>query len=449
MNNLYLLIPIFVLLLASAFFSATETAFSSANSIRLKNRQKQNGSLAHFTAVKILDNYDDYLSTVLIGNNIVNMAISALATIIVVGMWGENYTWVSTVSMTLLVLTFGEIIPKVLAKQLPEGYCIIAAVPIYILSLIFKPLNIFVAAFVNLVSKLWQSNVSDADAVSEDDFENIIDIVEDEGVLDEEQCDLLQNALDFDEVLAYEIITHRVDLEALDIRDPYEVNVKKCLETTFSRLPVFEDNADNIIGVLHLNHFYKAYVENKKVSIRELLLPVTYVHKTMPLPDVLDKMRENKCHMVVVLDEYGGTMGIVTLEDVMEQLVGEIWDEGDEIEREFVEVGENLYEADGDMRVYDFFDEFDIDIEEEESFENDSATVGGWTLTMLDGVCEEGSQFTFDNLIRYTCDVTAYLAVFLTHESLDREDGLVRIGDSLTLCRVTDLSFASVSKCNY
>lgn len=399
MNNLYLLIPIFVLLVASAFFSATETAFSSANSIRLKNRQKQNGSLAHFTAVKILDNYDDYLSTVLIGNNIVNMAISALATIIVVGMWGENYTWVSTVSMTLLVLTFGEIIPKVLAKQLPEGYCIIAAVPIYILSLIFKPLNIFVAAFVNLVSKLWQSNVSDADAVSEDDFENIIDIVEDEGVLDEEQCDLLQNALDFDEVLAYEIITHRVDLEALDIRDPYEVNVKKCLETTFSRLPVFEDNADNIIGVLHLNHFYKAYVENKKVSIREILLPVTYVHKTMPLPDVLDKMRENKCHMVVVLDEYGGTMGIVTLEDVMEQLVGEIWDEGDEIEREFVEVGENLYEADGDMRVYDFFDEFDIDIEEEESFENDSATVGGWTLTMLDGVCEEGSQFTFDNLI--------------------------------------------------
>lgn len=399
MNNLYLLIPIFVLLVASAFFSATETAFSSANSIRLKNRQKQNGSLAYFTAVKILDNYDDYLSTVLIGNNIVNMAISALATIIVVGMWGENYTWVSTVSMTLLVLTFGEIIPKVLAKQLPEGYCIIAAVPIYILSLIFKPLNIFVAAFVNLVSKLWQSNVSDADAVSEDDFENIIDIVEDEGVLDEEQCDLLQNALDFDEVLAYEIITHRVDLEALDIRDPYEVNVKKCLETTFSRLPVFEDNADNIIGVLHLNHFYKAYVENKKVSIREILLPVTYVHKTMPLPDVLDKMRENKCHMVVVLDEYGGTMGIVTLEDVMEQLVGEIWDEGDEIEREFVEVGENLYEADGDMRVYDFFDEFDIDIEEEESFENDSATVGGWTLTMLDGVCEEGSQFTFDNLI--------------------------------------------------
>ncbi len=393
-----LIIAIFALVGVGAFFSATETAFSSANAIRLKNRKKHNGSFSHRCAIKILDNYDDYLSTVLIGNNISNMAISSLATIIVVDLWGEGYTWVSTLAMTLLVLTFGEIIPKVLAKQMPEGFCIVAAAPIYAFSFVLKPLNIVISAFVSLVSMLWQSNISDSEAVSEDDFENIIDIVEDEGVLDEEQCDLLQNALDFDDVLAYEIITHRVDLEAIDIRDPYEVNIKKCVETTFSRLPVFEDNADNIIGVLHLNHFYKKFVDGKKVNIRELLLPVTYVHKTMPLPDVLEKMRENKCHMVVVLDEYGGTMGIVTLEDVMEQLVGEIWDESDEIEREFVEVSENIYEADGDMRVYDFFDEFDIDIEDEESFENDSATVGGWVLTMLDGEAEEGSQFSFDNL---------------------------------------------------
>ncbi|MBO5210618.1 MAG: HlyC/CorC family transporter [Clostridia bacterium] len=399
MDKLFLLIPIGLLLMVGAFFSATEIAFSSANLIRLKNYKSGNGSIGHITAMKILESYDDYLSTVLIGNNIANMAISAIATIIVVDLWGEDYTWVSTIVMTLLVLTFGEIIPKVLAKQMPEGYCVFAALPIYILSLVLKPLNIVVTGFVNLVSKLWQSGVSDSEAVSEDDFENIIDIVEDEGVLDEEQCDLLQNALDFDEVLAYEIITHRVDLEALDIRDPYEVNIKKCCETTFSRLPVFEDNADNIIGVLHLNHFYKKFVEGKKVNIRELLIPAVTVHKTMPLPDVLDKMRENKRHMVVVLDEYGGTMGIVTMEDVMEQLVGEIWDENDEIEREFVEVDENKYEADGDMRVYDFFDEFDIDIEEDEDFELDSATIGGWAQTMLDGEAEEGSQFSFENLV--------------------------------------------------
>ena len=399
MNNIYLSIAILLLLGISAFFSATETAFSSANSVRLKNLKKHSGSVGHITAIKVLEGYDNFLSTVLIGNNIANMAISSLATIIVVDLWGEKYTWLSTVLMTIMVLTFSEVIPKALAKQMPEAFCVIASLPIYVLSLILKPFNIVIGAFVGLVSKLWQSNVSDSEAVSEDDFENIIDIVEDEGVLDEEQCDLLQNALDFDDVLAYEIITHRVDLDAIDIRDPYEVNIKKCCETTFSRLPVFEHNADNIIGVLHLNHFYKKFVDGKKVNIRELLLPVTYVHKTMPLPDVLDKMRENKSHMVVVLDEYGGTMGIVTLEDVMEQLVGEIWDESDEIEREFIEVGENKYEADGDMRVYDFFDEFDIDIEDEESFENDSATVGGWAQTMLDGEVEEGVEFTFENLV--------------------------------------------------
>ena len=190
----------------------------------------------------------------------------------------------------------------------------------------------------------------------------------------------------------------RVDMEALDIRDPYEVNVKKCEESIYSRLPVYEDTTDNIIGILHLNHFYKSYIENGKVNFRELLLPVNFVHKTMPLPDVLEKMKENKCHMVVVLDEYGGTMGILTMEDVLEQLVGEIFDESDEIEHEFVCIDDTHFEADGDMRVYDFFDEFDIDIDENEDFEGDTATVGGWTLTMLDGEPEENASFKFENL---------------------------------------------------
>ncbi len=393
-------IAILLLIMVSAFFSATEIAFSSANVLRLKNLKKEKETLSSSLAVKILEDYDNLLSSILIGNNIANMASSAIATIIVVGWFGgdEGYAWVSTVIMTVLVLIFGEIIPKVLAKQMPEIFCQIAAVPIYVISIILKPLNFVIMAFVNLVSKIWAKSADDSEAVSEDDFENIIDIVEDEGVLDEEQCDLLQNALDFDEVLAYEIITHRVDMEALDIRDPYEVNIRKCEETTYSRLPVYEDTTDNIIGILHLNHFYKNYVEKGKVNIRELLLPVTFVHKTMPLPDVLEKMKENKCHMVVVLDEYGGTMGILTMEDVLEQLVGEIFDESDEIEREFIAIDDTHFEADGDMRVYDFFDEFDIDIDEDEDFEADTATVGGWTLTMLEGEAEEGSTFTWENL---------------------------------------------------
>ncbi len=398
MSSILKYIAIVFLLCASSFFSGSEIAFSSVNPVRLKNRGKDGESFALKTAIKIREDYENVLSTILVGNNIVNMASSSIATLIVIAWWGDDYAWTSTVIMTLLVLTFGEIMPKVIAKQIPELFCVLAAVPIYVLSIILKPLTAIVIALVNLASKLWQKSANDSEAVSEDDFENIIDIVEDEGVLDEEQCDLLQNALDFDEVLAYEIITHRVDMEAIDIHDPYEVNVRKCEESTYSRLPVYEDTTDNIIGILHLNHFYKAYVEGKKVNFRELLLPVNFVHKTMPLPDVLEKMKENKCHMVVVLDEYGGTMGILTMEDVLEQLVGEIWDESDEIEREFICIDDTHFEADGDMRVYDFFDEFDIDIDENEDFEGDTATVGGWTLTMLDGEANEGDTFKFENL---------------------------------------------------
>ena len=398
MNESLRYLAIVLLILLSAFFSATEIAFASVNSARLKAMRQKKDTLALSLAAKIVDDYENMLGAVLIGNNLVNIAASSIATLIVMDYLGAGYAWVATLVMTLLVLTFGEIIPKVLAKQFAESFSVAVAIPIYVLSVILRPITFIMMAFINLVSKLWQSSVADPDAVSEDDFENIIDIVEDEGVLDEEQCDLLQNALDFDTVLAYEVVTPRVDMEAIDIHDPYEKNVKKILDSTYSRLPVFEDTPDNIIGILHLNHFYKEYVSNDRVNIRSLLLPVTYVHKTMPLPDVLEKMKDSKSHMVVVLDEYGGTMGILTMEDVLEQLVGEIWDETDEIEREFICIDDTHFEADGDMRLYDFFDEFDIDIDEDENFEYDDSTVGGWTMTMLDGEASKGDSFTYKNL---------------------------------------------------
>ena len=392
MNYLFIIL----LVLISAFFSSTEIAYASVNPARLKSRRQEKDSLALSLASLIVDDYDRTLSAILVGNNLANTASSAIATLIVLEMGLPS--WVATVVMTLIVLTFGEIIPKVLAKQMAEQFCVLTSVPIYILSVILKPVSWIIMGFVKLCSFMWKSNVSDSDAVSEDDFENIIDIVEDEGVLDEEQCDLLQNALDFDEVLAYEIITPRVDMDALDIRDPYEVNVKKISECIYSRMPVYEDTPDNIIGILHLNRFYKEYVDNERVNIREQLHSVTYVHKTMPLPDVLEKMKEAKVHMVVVLDEYGGTMGILTMEDVLEQLVGEIFDESDEIEREFVCIDDTHFEAIGDMRIYDFFDEFDLDIEDEESME-DTATLGGWVTSMLEGEIQEGDSFTFENFI--------------------------------------------------
>ena len=396
MNDTFRYLAIVFLIMGSAFFSSTEIAFASVNSARLKSKRQQKDNLALALAEKIVDNYENTLSAILVGNNLVNIASSSIATLIVMDLGLPS--WVATVVMTFIVLIFGEILPKVLAKQMAEQFCYITSIPVYVLSVILKPVTWIIMGIVKLGSFFWKDSVSDSDSVSEDDFENIIDIVEDEGVLDEEQCDLLQNALDFDEVLAYEIITPRVDMEAIDIRDAYEINIKKLEEATYTRLPVYEDTPDNIIGILHLNHFYKAYVSVKRVNIRELLLPVNYVHKTMSLPDVLEKMKETKTHMVVVLDEYGGTMGILTMEDVLEQLVGEIFDEGDDMEREFVCLDDTHYEADGDMRVYDFFDEFDIDIEEDEEFDGDTATLGGWVTTMLDGEPEEDDTFNFENL---------------------------------------------------
>lgn len=398
MDNILLYICIPILILFSAFFSGSEIALASANVHRLKTRA-ENGSFSAKIACKLIDRYDDTLGGILVGNNIVNTAASSIATVIVINLLTDDYAWVSTVVMTLLVLMFGEIIPKVLAKAFSEKFSLFCAVPVYIISIICRPISMFMIFIINLFSRPFNSVRSDSTAVSEDDFENIIDIVEDEGVLDEEQCDLLQNALDFDEVLAYEVITHRVDMTAIDIRDPYEKNIEKIMECIYTRVPVYEDTPDNIIGILHLNHFFKELVSNEQVSIRNLLLPVTYVHKTMPLPDVLEKMKENKTHIVVVLDEYGGTMGILTMEDVLEQLVGEIWDETDEIEHEFICIDDTHFEAIGDMRIYDFFDEFDIDIDEDEDFEDDNTTVGGWVVDRLEGEFQIGDTVTYQNLV--------------------------------------------------
>ena len=422
MNESLRFLGIALLILVSAFFSGTEIAFASANPARLKSKRQQKDSLSLSIASKIVEDYENMLGAVLIGNNLANIAASSIATLIVMDLLGEGYAWVATLVMTVLVLIFGEIIPKVLAKQFAEQFCTAVAIPIYVLSLILKPVTLIMTGLIGLLSKLWESSIADPDAVSEDDFENIIDIVEDEGVLDEEQCDLLQNALDFDTVLAYEVITPRVDMDAIDIRDPYETNIRKIEDYIYSRIPVYEDTPDNIIGILHLNHFYKEFVKGERVNIRSLLLPVTYVHKTMPLPDVLEKMKETKSHMVVVLDEYGGTMGILTMEDVLEQLVGEIWDESDEIEREFVCIDDTHFEADGDMRIYDFFDEFDIDIDEDEDFETDSATIGGWTITMLDGEVNEGDSFTFENLRITVKKAEEYRVERIEVEKLPEED---------------------------
>ena len=226
-------------------------------------------------------------------------------------------------------------------------------------------------------------------------METIIETVEDEGVVDEDTADLLQSALDFGDTLAYEIITPRVDLVAIDMEDTREEILKTAFASPYTRIPVYEETTDNIIGILHLNHLYKALVKDPNVCIKSLLMPPVFVHKTTPLDDVFNIMRKQKSHLVVVTDEYGGTMGIVTMEDVLEQLVGDIWDESDEIDEEFKEIKPHTFEVDGDMRLVDFLYEFEKD---EEDVDDDNATVGGWAVEMLGGYLKLRESFVFEDL---------------------------------------------------
>ena len=388
----YILIVVCILL--SAAFSGSEIAFMQLNETKLRHEAEEKNSRLAKLALRFRERFDSGLIAILIGNNLVNIGSSSIAAALAISLMGEKGAWVATAIMTVLIITFGEILPKIFASERAEGVAKVMSLPLTAIWMLLFPLIWLLERFLKLLSGIWKEKESD-DTVTEDDMETILDTVEDEGVVDEDTADLLQSAFDFDEVLAYEVITPRVDLVAIDIEDPREKQMKIAFASPFTRIPVYRDTPDHIVGILHLNHLYKAMVENPDVPIQSLLMPVVYVHKTTPLPDVLDTMRRKKSHMVVVTDEYGGTMGILTMEDVLEQLVGEIWDETDKIEEEFVEIGENRYEVDGDMRLNDFLDEFD---KEEEDLDDDNATVGGWAVEMLGGYPKLYDSFTFEDL---------------------------------------------------
>ena len=388
----YLLI---VLLIAfSAFFSGSEISYSSLNALSMKNAA-ESGGLAAKAAYWIYQAYDSALVTILIGNNLVNIASSSVATLIAVSLLGDEGAWAATAVMTVLILTFGEIIPKIIAVQLPEGFAKFVALPLRVMMFITKPIVWVFNKLLMLLDRVWARFGESGPTVTEDDLETILETVEDEGVIDEDRAELLQSALDFGDVLAYEIITPRVDMLAIDIEDDWEEVLKTAYDSPYSRIPVYEDTIDNIIGILHLNHFFKELVEQPQFDLRSILMPVNFVHKTMPLDDVLTVMKKRQCHMVIVTDEYGGTMGCLTMEDVLEQLVGDIWDESDEIVDEFVQTGEDTYEADGDMRIYDFFEELDID---DRDFDDDNATLGGWAIEMLGDYPKVGDSLDYKNL---------------------------------------------------
>ena len=387
----YLLIVISIIL--SAIFSGAEIAYNSVSEVKLR-LSSEKGDKAAKQALRFYEHFDSGVIAILLGNNLVNIGSSSLAAAIAISLLGESGAWIATAIMTVLIITFGEILPKIIASERPESFAKAFSYPLTALGIVLFPIVWTLQKLLESISKIWKNNTSN-ESITEDDLETILDTVEDEGVVDEDVAELLQSAFEFDDVLAYEVITPRVDMVALDIDDPREKMLKTALASPYTRLPVYRETPDRIIGILHLNHLYKALVEDPEVNIRKLLMPAIYVHKTTPLPDVLNTMRKKKSHMVIVTDEYGGTMGILTMEDVLEQLVGDIWDESDVIEQEFVEVAPNRYEVDGDMRLIDFLHEFD---KEEEDLDDDNATVGGWAVEMVGGYPKRLDSFVYENL---------------------------------------------------
>jgi len=387
--NIIPYIAIFVCILFSALFSGSEIAFASASEIKLR---KTDAKRAH----NIYMEYETALISILIGNNLVNIGSSALATVIAVSLLGDKGAWLATLIMTVLIIIFGEISPKIIASKNPEGFARFSALPISIWMFITKPLVYFANKFVGLVSGLWRKSVVD-DAVTEDDLEMMFDTAEEEGVVDEETADLLQSTLDFDDTPIYEIITPRVDMKALNIEDDNEKLLNRILKSKYTRLPVYRETPDHIVGILHVTQCLRDLAAGEELNLYEMMMDAQFVYKTTPLDEVFDLMQKSSNHMVIVTDEYGGTMGIATMEDVLEQLVGEIFDEKDIVDEEFVELSIDHFDVDGDMRLEDFFEELDMDDEEEE-LGDDNATIGGWAMEKIEKYPELGDSFIYKNL---------------------------------------------------
>ncbi|SDK73471.1 Hemolysin, contains CBS domains [Sarcina sp. DSM 11001] len=421
MTELYLYIAgIIVCVLLSAFFSASEMSYSSCSRLRLEH-QRDKGDKKASIAVRIHEKFDDALSAILVGNNLVNIAASSLGSLAVMAVLSDRYAWLSTLILTVVVVIFGETIPKITAKKNATRYALRFARPVRFLMIVLKPVTFVVVGLVSLITRLLPDVVEEDSEVALQELHTMIDIAENEDVLDEDASELVSAAIDFADISASEVMTARVDIIGIDIDDPWEEILHTIDKSPFSRIPVFEGSVDHVIGILSLNRFLKAMIDRDKVEIRKLLLPTCYVYKTMKLPAVLSSLRNAQQHLAVVTDEYGGTLGVVSMEDVLEELVGDIWDETDTIERDIVEKGEGLYELDGDTPIYEFLELMNM---QESEFDFDSETVGGWCIEINNGFPAVNSIFTYENLEVRILAVTERRVrrVLVRHHSEEEKD---------------------------
>ncbi len=394
MDSSWVLYALLIVLVAlSAFFSATETAFSTVNKIRLKH-SAENGDKRAKTAIDITERFDQALSTILVGNNIVNLSASSIATVLAVNLFGDYGAAISTVVITIVVLTFGEILPKSLANENSERIALAVARTLRFLMRIFYPIVFLFLQLKSLVIKLSHSR-ENAPSVTEDELKYLVESIEEEGVLEEQESELVQHALEFDEKTAQEILTPRVDILSIDIDDDLETNKKIILEERYSRIPVYEDSIDNIIGILHTRDFLEAIIANQPLDIRAMLQPAFFIYKTKKLSSLLNDFKRNKMHMAIVADDYGGILGMVTMEDLLEQLVGDIWDEDEEEKHRFIRLPDGSFQISGDLNINEFFDHLDYS---PKSFNSEYNAVGGWAMEMLGHIPKAGESFQYENL---------------------------------------------------
>ncbi len=388
-----MLIIIVFCVIMSAYFSATETAFSTFNRIRMKNMAEKGSKKAELV-LKLSDNYDTLISTILIGNNIVNILASSLATI-VFGIWlagdtGKSTT-LSTIVMTLLVLTFGEIVPKTLAKQFPEKFTMFSAPLLNALLYTLLPISVIFKGLQKLLAKMFKSD--EDNGMTEEELISIIEEVEEEGGLDEDESSLIKSAIEFNDLEVSEIFTPRIDITAVSSEITKEQLAKVFSESGYSRLPIYDGDLDNITGIVYYKDFFTLSFK-AATPISEIVKPVMYVTRTMKINDLLKELQEKQLHMAVVSDEYGSTAGIVTLEDILEQIVGEIWDEHDEIVQEIEQISEHEYIVLGMANIDKVFDELDI-VKPEGEDESDAVTVNGWIMDILGKIPEEGDTYEY------------------------------------------------------
>ncbi len=387
------IIAIVILILFSGLFSATETAYSSSSKIRLKN-MANDGNKQATSAIVILDDFDKFLTSVLIGNNIVNIAAATISTLLFskILKGGEGPT-VSTIVITIITLMFGEIAPKSLAKQSPEKFACATVGLVNFFEFIFTPLTVILKGWTWLVNHVIRIEEDENDI--SDELITMVDEAEKDGNLEEHESDLISAAIEFNDLDVKDVLTPRVDIVAVNITSTHEQIEKAFRFNSFSRLPVYENSVDNIVGVIHEKDFYELMYHNNKGPIRRIIKPVIYTSPNTQISTCMKQLQTAKLHMAVVLDEYGGTEGIITLEDIIEELVGEIWDEHDIVEDFYTKIDDYTWMVKGDAEIDDLIDRFDV---EEEDEEFDFITVSGWAISELHHIPKVNEEFTYKNL---------------------------------------------------